>query len=148
MLHARKRRYENLADLTFFFQADTPDEVFRTSQQIPWHSSRISDKVLNITCSCASSSDGRTVHWLPLSDEPLGWLDTRNVNVRAWRGTSFSLQIRGSVESFLQHSSIFRVRSYLFLEKSTLCCIGETIEITLASSLSRCTFVHSRGTTP
>ena len=69
-------RYENLADLTFFFQADTPDEVFRTSEQIPWHSSHISDKVSNITCSCASNSDGRTVHWLPLSDEPLGWLDT------------------------------------------------------------------------
>ena len=131
-------RYENLADLTFFFQADTPDEVFRTSQQIPWHSSGISDKVRNITCSCASNSDGRTVHWLPLSDEPLGWLDTAT-----------STSVRGEAPHFHSRfvdllSRSFKVRAFsesdrTFSWKINSCCIGKTIEITLTSSLSRCT---------
>ena len=100
-------RYENLADLTFFFQADTPDEVFRTSDtHIPWHSSRISDKVRNIKCSCASNSEGRTVHWLPLSDEPLGWLDTAT-----------STSIRGEAPHFHSRfvsllNNSFKVRAF------------------------------------
>ena len=70
------RRYETLADLTFFLQADTPDEVFR-APGVPrgsWHASDVAEKIENVTRSALTTPSSNGVRWMPLSDEPIGWV--------------------------------------------------------------------------
>ncbi|MDC3321202.1 hypothetical protein OAV88_01235 [bacterium] len=116
-------RYENLADLTFFFQADTPDEVFRTPEQGIWHSTNIADKVRNITCA-SSRGDGRTVHWLPLSDEPIGWRETATSTSIPGEAPHFHSRfvslLSGSfnVRAFHDSSRIFSWKNQLFVASS------------------------------
>jgi len=113
--------YDELADLTFFLQADTPDEVFRDLSRTPagsWHASRIVEKVVNVTA--AALRDERSVQFMPLSDEPIGWIPVSAVP------SSSSLDFRDSFLRMLRRAfdadlralptrSIFAWKNQLFV---------------------------------